>query len=66
MLDLRADMAAGRGVVDVTDGEFSLSAYQQFLAADAAAIAEFRDVQAGAFAAERARWDLSGEFQRAS
>ncbi len=65
LLDLRADTAAGRGVVDITDGEFSLSAYQRFLAENAEGIAEFREVQAGAFAAERARWDLSGEFQRA-
>ena len=35
LLDMRADMAAGRGVVDVTDGEFSLAEYQEFLAANA-------------------------------
>lgn len=66
LMDLRADMAAGRGVVDVTDGEFSLSAYQDFLATNADAIDAFRQLQGAAFAAERARWDQSGEFQRAS
>jgi len=66
LIDLRADMAAGRGAVDVTDGEFSLSAYQDFLATDADAIDAFRQRQGSAFAAERARWDRAGEFQRAS
>jgi urea carboxylase len=59
-------MAAGRGAVEVTDGEFSLSAYQDFLATDADAIDAFRQRQGSAFAAERARWDRAGEFQRAS
>ncbi len=31
LLDLRADMAAGRGDVDIDHGEFSLAAYQDFL-----------------------------------
>jgi len=66
LIDLRADMAAGRGAVEVTDGEFSLSAYQDFLATDADAIDAFRRRQGSAFAAERARWDRAGEFQRAS
>jgi urea carboxylase len=66
LIDLRADMAAGRGAVEVTDGEFSLSAYQDFLATDADAIDAFRQRQGSAFAAERARWDRAGEFQRAS
>jgi urea carboxylase len=66
LVDLRADMAAGRGVVDVTEGEFSLSGYQEFLGTNAEAIEAFRQLQGSAFAAERARWNLSGEFQRAS
>jgi urea carboxylase len=66
LLDLRADMAAGRGDVDIADGEFSLAAYTDFLAADAEGIAAFRQQQSVAFAAERSAWDRAGEVQRAS
>jgi urea carboxylase len=66
LLDLRADMAAGRGDVDIALGEFSLAAYQDFLAADADGIAAFRQQQSVAFAAERTAWDRAGEVQRAS
>jgi urea carboxylase len=66
LLDMRADMAAGRGDVDITGGEFSLAAYTDFLAADADGIAAFRQQQSVAFAAERSAWDRAGEVQRAS
>jgi urea carboxylase len=66
LLDLRADMAAGRGDVDIATGEFSLAAYTDFLAADADGIAEFRQQQSVAFNAERSAWDRAGEVQRAS
>jgi urea carboxylase len=66
LLDLRADMAAGRGDVDIATGEFSLAAYTDFLAADAEGIAEFRQQQSVAFHAERSAWDRAGEVQRAS
>jgi urea carboxylase len=66
LLDLRADMAAGRGHVDIAGGEFSLAAYTDFLAADADGIAAFRQQQSVAFAAERSAWDRAGEVQRAS
>ena len=66
LLDLRADMAAGRGQVDISDGEFSLAGYQDFLAANADGIATFRAGQAEAFAAERAAWAAAGEFSRTS
>jgi len=66
LLDLRADMAAGRGDVDIATGEFSLAAYTDFLAADADPIAEFRQQQSVAFNAERSAWDRAGEVQRAS
>jgi urea carboxylase len=65
LLDLRADMAAGRGSVDITDGTFSLADHERFLADNADSIAEFRAVQATAFAAERAAWTAAGEFDRA-
>ena len=66
LLDLRSEMAAGRGHVDVADGEFSLAGYRDFLATHDQSIATFREGQAAAFAAERQAWELAGEFQRAS
>jgi urea carboxylase len=62
LLALRAEMAAGRGTVDIADGEFSMAQYQQFLADQADPIAVFRRQQAVAFAAERRAWDRAGEF----
>ena len=62
LLDLRADMAAGRGDVAITDGTFSMSGYLQFLERHAEPIAGFRQQQATAFAAERRAWDTAGEF----
>ncbi|MGH8918337.1 MAG: carboxyltransferase domain-containing protein, partial [Actinomycetes bacterium] len=64
LMDLRADMAAGRGHVEITDGEFSLAEHEAFLAREAAPIAEFRARQATAFGAERAAWAAAGEFDR--
>jgi urea carboxylase len=66
LLELRADMAAGRGDVDITDGQFSLGSYHRFLADNAEGVAEFRDRQAVAFAAERTAWGAAGEISRAS
>ncbi|WP_114423147.1 urea carboxylase [Nocardioides houyundeii] len=65
LLDLRADLAAGRGTVDITEGSFSLADYQEFLDREAASIADFREQQSVAFAAERAAWEAAGEFDRA-
>jgi urea carboxylase len=59
---LRADVAAGRGKVDITDGEFSIREYSTFLARHAESIAAFREQQGAAFAAERAAWGRAGEF----
>ncbi|NYI40368.1 urea carboxylase [Demequina lutea] len=65
LLEQRADLAAGRGTVDIEDGTFSLAEHERFLADNADSIAEFRAQQAVAFAAERSAWALSGEFDRA-
>jgi urea carboxylase len=65
LLDLRADMAAGRGTVDITEGTFSLADHERFLAGNADSIAEFRARQNAAFSAERAAWAAAGEFDRA-
>ncbi|MBF6231140.1 5-oxoprolinase/urea amidolyase family protein [Nocardia farcinica] len=62
LLDLRADVAAGRGRLHAEDGEFRLADYRRFLAENAESIAEFRANQAKAFAAERRSWHSSGEL----
>jgi urea carboxylase len=64
LLDLRADVAAGRGHIEITDGEFSLAEHQAFEAANADSIAAFRAQQATAFGTERAAWAAAGEFDR--
>ncbi|TYB66751.1 urea carboxylase [Nonomuraea sp. PA05] len=65
LLDLRADLAAGRTSIDAADGSFSLAEHERFLAANAASIAAFRATQAAAFEAERRAWEEAGEFTRA-
>ncbi|WP_261382502.1 urea carboxylase [Arthrobacter sp. UKPF54-2] len=66
LLDLRADMAAGRGRgVDIEEGTFSLAEHQDFLARNSESIAVFRAQQAAAFAVERQEWADAGEFDRA-
>ncbi|MCJ0980021.1 5-oxoprolinase/urea amidolyase family protein [Rhodococcus sp. ARC_M12] len=65
LLDLRADLAAGRGGgVEITDGEFSLAEHETFLDTNADSIAEFRATQAVAFGAERDAWSAAGEFDK--
>jgi urea carboxylase len=63
--DQRADLAAGRGSVDITPGTFSLADHEQFLSTHADSIADFRARQSVAFAAERDAWAAAGEFDRA-
>ncbi|PBC76458.1 urea carboxylase [Streptomyces sp. TLI_235] len=65
LLEMRADMAAGRFALKVEEGEFALADHLRFLDENAAPIAEFRAVQAAAFAAERQAWEEAGEFDRA-
>jgi urea carboxylase len=65
LLEMRADLAAGRGAVDITDGTFSLADHERFLANNAESIAAFRARQNAAFSAERAAWAAAGEFDRA-
>ncbi|ORL89026.1 urea amidolyase [Prescottella equi] len=66
LLDLRADLAAGRGAggIEIADGRFSLAEHEQFLTDNADSIAAFRSSQAVAFADERRRWADAGEFAR--
>ncbi|WP_159704459.1 urea carboxylase [Arthrobacter sp. 18067] len=66
LLDLRADMAAGRGRgVEIQDGTFSLAEHEEFLDRNSVSIAEFRETQSAAFAVERLAWEEAGEFDRA-
>ncbi|MFJ4835494.1 5-oxoprolinase/urea amidolyase family protein [Streptomyces sp. NPDC088747] len=65
LLDLRADIISGRFVPRIEEGEFSLAAYESFLAENADSIGEFRARQGDAFAAERDAWEAAGEFTRA-
>jgi len=62
LLDLRADMAAGRMNLSIDDGTFGLAEHEAFLAANAGPIAEFRAGQSLAFGAEREAWTAAGEF----
>ncbi|MEU0394882.1 5-oxoprolinase/urea amidolyase family protein [Streptomyces sp. NPDC006208] len=64
LLELRADMAAGRFTPQIEDGTFSLADHQRFLADNAPSIAAFRARQAAAFSAERDAWEAAGEFDR--
>ncbi|MDR7158198.1 urea carboxylase [Arthrobacter sp. BE255] len=66
LLDLRADMAAGRGRgVEIEDGTFSLAEHEVFLEENRESIAAFREKQGSAFAVERQAWADAGEFDRA-
>ena len=62
LLELRAETDAGRGSYETVDGEFALADHEAFLADNADSIAAFRENQAAAFAAEKDRWQASGEF----
>ncbi|BBZ67585.1 urea amidolyase [Mycolicibacterium insubricum] len=64
LADLRADTAAGRGRLDITDGEFSLADYQRFLTDNAVDIAATRTAMETARTEERRRWAAAGEFAR--
>ncbi len=62
LLDLRADLRAGRMDLRITDGTFALADHEQFLRDEAPSIQAFRDLQQAAFATERAAWEAAGEF----
>jgi urea carboxylase len=66
LLAMRADQAAGRLPLRITEGEFSMAEYEQFLAANDESIADFRERQSAAFESERQAWVASGEFERAA
>ena len=61
LMDLRADMAAGRGEIDISDSVFSMRHHTEFLAQNAESISAWRERQRAAFAAERQAWNRGGE-----
>ncbi|MFC1430564.1 5-oxoprolinase/urea amidolyase family protein [Streptacidiphilus sp. N1-3] len=65
LLEMRADMAAGRLPLRIEEGEFALADHLRFLEDNAAGIAAFRAAQGAAFGAEREAWEQAGEFDRA-
>ncbi|MCW3065755.1 MAG: putative urea carboxylase, partial [Solirubrobacterales bacterium] len=62
LLELRAEMAAGRLEVETEPRTFAFAQHLAFLEREAEGIAAFRAQQAAAFAAERAAWEAAGEF----
>ena len=62
LLELRADTAAGRGSVDITDGTFSLSEHAAFCEREAESIDAARRRMEHSRAEEFARWAESGEL----
>jgi urea carboxylase len=62
LLEMRADMDAGRLEVEIANGEFTLAEHLAFLAEHAESIEAFRARQADAFGTERAAWAAAGEF----
>ncbi|MBR8743872.1 acetyl-CoA carboxylase biotin carboxyl carrier protein subunit, partial [Nocardiopsis sp. MG754419] len=63
LLDIRADLLAGRHTLEVADGEFVLADHERFLAENADSIREFETRRDAAFEAERERWEEAGEFE---
>ncbi|MFD6950296.1 urea carboxylase [Nocardiopsis sp. TSRI0078] len=63
LLDIRADLLAGRHELAVADGEFVLADHERFLAENADSIGEFERRRSAAFEAERRAWEASGEFE---
>jgi urea carboxylase len=62
LLDLRADLRAGRTDLRIDDGTFRLDEHERSLADATESIDAFRHRQQSAFAAERAAWEAAGEF----
>jgi urea carboxylase len=66
LADWRRDFPHGRRAIRIEQTTFRLADYRAFLAENAASIADFEDRRGEAFAAERAAWEASGEFDRVS
>ncbi|TQL66438.1 urea carboxylase [Nocardioides albertanoniae] len=62
LLELRAEVDAGRGEFETEEGTFSIKEYDRFLRANEESISAFRQRQSTAFDEERERWEANGEF----
>ena len=62
LLELRADLSAGRLELEIDQGSFALAEHLEFLEREADGIAAFRARQDVAFGAEREAWIRAGEF----
>lgn len=61
LLQMRADFLRGQFSVRVEETTFAMHDYRAFLAREATGIADFREKQRVAFAAERERWAAAGQ-----
>jgi urea carboxylase len=64
LTEWRRDFPLGRREIAIEEETFRLSDYRAFLADNARSIAEFEARRGAAFAAERADWEVKGEFAR--
>jgi urea carboxylase len=64
LTEWRRDFPLGRREIRIEETEFRLSEYREFLAENARSITAFEKQRNAAFAAERADWELKGEFDR--
>jgi urea carboxylase len=62
LLELRADLAAGRLPIEIEEGNFTLADNIAFVEREAEGIAAFREQQSTAFETERLAWAAAGEF----
>ena len=63
LLQIRRDFPAGRYLLRVEEGTFSLHDYRAFLKENANDIAAFRALQGQAFEEERERWRVTGQAE---
>ncbi len=66
LTEWRRDFPHGRRSIRIEETTFRLADYRAFLADNADSIADFEARRGAAFAAERAAWEASGEFDRVS
>jgi urea carboxylase len=64
LLRYREDVIQGKVKLEMEEQTFRLKQYQEFLQTNTEAIAAFKIQQQSAFAAERERWAIAGEFDR--
>jgi urea carboxylase len=62
LTDFRADFLHGSARIEIAEDEFRLSEYRKFLSGNAADIAAHKERQQAAFAAERTRWESTGQI----